>query len=181
MRLFRPSEEMLVERSMTGSGRAQQALYKLYYGYAMSLAMRFFDDEGVAMEVVNDSFLKVFSDNKKGGEIVHFRSWFRKLVINTAIDRYRKEVRIMDDVSLEQIGDVAIDGEQIASANVEDIYKMLHALPPFQRIIFVLYEIEGYSHDEIGQKLGMGVNTSRSHLFRAKKQLKKELNSLWNA
>jgi RNA polymerase sigma-70 factor (ECF subfamily) len=160
--------------------RSQEFIYKKYYGYMMAVAIRYLRDEVEAEDVVNESFVKIF---RKIGEFVYpededvidkaFRSWIARITVNTSIDklRVRKEAESLDDVSA---SDLAVHAVSVSTALEEqDILKLLNLLPHIQRTIFNLYEIEGYSHQEISKMLDVPESTSRTYLTRAKVKLRK--------
>lgn len=154
--------------------KAKKALYKRYYSYSFSVALRYAVSEQLAAEIVNDSFVKLFKNLKDFKQDGSLKSWFRRIIINTAIDHYRKEKRHLENVSIEEPSALPDEYEDIISAlTVKDILKLLEMLSEDQRIIFNLYEIENYSHKEIGEILDISVGTSRSYLSRAKARLQK--------
>lgn len=147
-------------------------LYKQFFGYAFNVAMIYTKQHDGAVEVVNDSFMKVFSDISSFNFSNTFKSWLRRIVINTAIDRFRKEHKhtyFKDSLSL-YIADETVD--VISAITADDVLALLNKLPEIQKIIFVLYEIEGYNHEEIGEKLKIPASSSRVYLTRAKKKLR---------
>lgn len=95
-----------------------------------------------------------------------------RIVVNTAIDYYRKEHKYDNHVPIEKANKEENDFDAIDQLNTEDILKLLQELPSHYRVVFNLYEIEGYSHDEIGEMLKIPVGTSKSHLSRAKQRLR---------
>ena len=150
----------------------QEKLYKQFYGFAMSIGLRYSNSREEAKEIVNDSFVKVFSALDKYDPKLSFKAWIRRIVINTSIDHYRKEVKHsfhldLDDPSVQDLNFEAID--QLC---YEDVIKLLNELPEIHRIAFNLYEIEGYSHDEIAEVLNITASSSRVYLMRAKKTLR---------
>lgn len=167
-------EIRLINGCKKGRSKSQEELYKHFYGYAMSICLRYASNKEEAKEILNDSFLKVFSkleqfDNKRS-----FRGWLRRIVINTAIDYYRRNEKHRGNYSIDdsffEISET--DENVIDKLSAEDIMKLVQSLPESYRMTFNLYEVEGYSHDEIGEKLNVPVGTSRSNLSRAKKQLR---------
>jgi RNA polymerase sigma factor (sigma-70 family) len=122
--------------------------------------------------MLNDSFLKVFRNLKKYDEKLPFRAWFRKIIVNTAIDYYRKNARIMPTLEIEEAENESFDINQVDNLNYEALKKLLDDLPELQRLVFNLYEIEGFTHQEIAGKLDLTESTSRSYLTRAKKKLR---------
>jgi len=163
----------LIRRCATGDVRAQELLYKRYFSFAMSVCIRYTKDEYEAMEIVNDSYMKVLGNIKEFEGSKPFRSWYGRILVNSAIDNYRRNTR---HPSYMQITDLEITEEQEPGIDKElsakDILSLFSQLPDNYRITFNLFEIEGYSHEEIGQKLGISTSTSRSNLARAKKMLR---------
>lgn len=158
----------------------QELLYRQYYGYGMSISLRYSANKDEATEILNDSFLKVFDNISKFKTDLSFKSWFRRIVINTSIDYYRKNVKFNNTDSIDDIFITeTIDNNVIDELNAEDILKLLNQLPEIYRFTFNMYEIEGYKHEEIAEKLNITTSTSRSNLTRAKKMLKNLLENIY--
>ena len=87
------SDSDLVKRCAEGDIRSQEFLYRRYFSFAMSICIRYTRDEGEAMEVVNDSYLKVLDSLQEYDHSRPFRSWYGKILVNTAIDSYRKNLK----------------------------------------------------------------------------------------
>ncbi len=152
--------------------KAQEKLYKSFYGYAMSIALSYAGSPDEAADILNEAFLKVFKHIKKYKPESAFKSWLRRIVVNTAIDHYRSNKRFQANVEIEQAGAQEYEASVIDQLNAQDILSLLQELPENYRITFMLYEIEGYSHEEIGERLSVSESTSRSNLTRAKKKLR---------
>ena len=101
-----------------------------------------------------------------------FKAWVRRIVINTSIDYYRRDKENGIEISIELAYDEPVDESVIDTLNAEDIIKLINSLPMKYRYTFSLFEIEGFSHDEIATQLGITESTSRSYLTRAKKMLR---------
>ena len=155
-----------------GDLKAQEYLFKQYYGYVMSIAMRFSSCHDNALEIANDSFLKIFMEIDSHQIDKEFRAWVRKIVINTAIDYYRRDKKNSIEIPIEAASNETADASVIDSLNAEEIVKLINSLPKKYRYTFSLFEIEGFSHDEIARQLGITAGTSRSNLARAKKMLR---------
>jgi len=156
-----------------GDLKAQESLCKQYYGYVMSIALRFSSCHDNALEIANDSFLKIFRKIASYQIDKEFKTWVRKIVINTATDYYRKDKKNSIEVSIEAAYNEPVDQSVIDNLNAEEIIKLINSLPVTYRYIFSLFEIEGYSHDEIALQLGIKASASRTNLTRAKKMLRK--------
>lgn len=160
----------MLNRCSLGDRKAQEHLYRSYYGYAMSIALRYSCSREMAEEIVNDSFLKVFTKLESHQYDKSFKAWLRKIVINTAIDHNRRNIKALDTIELrEPLHEIPDSEENFPKA--EEIIALLHKLAPMYRMVFNLYIMEDYSHEEIAQQLNISVNTSRANLSRAKERI----------
>ncbi len=153
--------------------KSQEALYKTYYAYSMSICLRYAPDQDEAVDIMNDAFIKVFESIKNYDPKSSFISWLRRIIINTAIDNYRKSMLDRKYITYSDNETMAIDTNSVDSLELEDIMLILNKLPEQQRVVFNLYEIEGYSHKEIAEKFDISEETSRAYLSRAKQNIRK--------
>lgn len=158
----------------------QEMLYGKFYAYGMSITLRYTKSREEAVEVLNDSFLKVFENIKKFDSDKSFKSWFRQITVNTSIDHYRKCKRLIQTDEINEHHIEYFEESQINDLEVDDILKLLNQLPENYRMIFNLYEIEGYDHNEIAEKIGISAGTSRSGLSRAKVMLRELFKKQYN-
>ena len=170
------AEEEIISQCKTGSLKYQELLYKHFYGYAMGISLRYSLNRDVALEVVNDAFIKVFNAIRNFNSDKPFKAWLRTILVNTAIDRRRKDLKFQLNVELENAMPV-ISANAIDTLSVQDILKMMKELPPIQMTIFNLYEMDGYNHDEIAQILNIPASSSRVYLSRAKEKLRTAIRS----
>ena len=147
-------------------------LYRRFYGFAMSVCLRYAAGRNDALEILNDGFMKVFTNIEKHDQDRPFKNWFRKILVNTALDRFRAGKRFRISITIDEV-EVAGEPELTNWMEAEEILELLSDLPESYRLIFNLYEVEGYSHDEIAGMLDIAPGTSRSHLSRAKMMLRK--------
>ena len=150
----------------------QEILYSQFYAYGMSITLRYTKNREEAIEVLNDSFLKVYENIKKFDKEKSFKSWFRQITVNTSIDYYRKSKRMILTDDIDNYESATFDTTEINELEVEDILKLLNSIPEHYAIVFNLYEIEGFDHKEIAEKLNISDSTSRANLSRAKKMLR---------
>ncbi len=156
-----------------GDLKAQEELCKQYYGYVMSVAIRFSSCHDNALEIANDSFLKIFRKIRSYQIDKEFKPWIRKIVINTAVDHYRKDKKNNVEIPIEAAYNEPVNESVMDSLNAEEIIRLINSLPANYRYTFSLFEIEGYSHDEIARQLGITAGASRTYLTRAKEMLRK--------
>ncbi len=165
-------DSKLLKACKKGKIKSQEMLYKQFYAYGMSISLRYAYNRDEAAEVLNDSFLKVFGNIHKYNQAQSFKAWLRKIIINTAIDYYRKNKKHHELLDVEVTDIELIDYDIIEQFEIEDLQILLAELPENYRITFNLYEIEGYNHDEIAELLKIVPSTSRSNLTRAKAMLR---------
>jgi RNA polymerase sigma-70 factor (ECF subfamily) len=168
----RVAEDELIRQCKAGSLKYQELLYKQFYGYAMGIGLRYSPNRDDALEIVNDAFIKAF--NSMGGYDITkpFKAWLRTIVVNTAIDRRRKELKFQLNIELENAGPLVGHLNAIDNLNAQDILNLMKKLPAIQLAIFNLYEIDGYNHDEIAGMLSIPASSSRVYLSRAKEKLR---------
>lgn len=174
-------EKMLAEvikRCQDKDIKSQERLYKEYYGYVLGVALSYTSVKDDAIEVVNDSFMKVFKNIQTFKTSKPFKPWLRRITINTAIDKARSNKRLQNHIALnglEKDSSVNIEAE----LNAKQIYKLLDELPDLLRFVFNMYEIEGYSHREISEKLEIAESSSRTYLTRAKAELRQNYRNIF--
>ena len=168
----RITEDEIISQCKKGSLKYQELLYKQFYGYAMGISVRYSINRDDALEAVNDAFIKVFKSIGSYDPEKPFKAWLRSIIVNTAIDRRRKELKFQLNVELENATPISNNVGVIENLNAGDILNMMKTLPPIQQAIFNMYEIDGYSHDEISALLNVPVSSSRVYLSRAKEKLR---------
>jgi len=155
--------------------RSQKDLYKLYYGYSMRICLRYAKSKDEAVEMVNDGFMKVFTNLHRYDRERSFNAWLSTIMINTSIDYYRAKLRQLQMEELNANHELE-DSENILShLNYEELIKLVQRLSHAYRTVFNLFAIDGYSHEEIATMLSISVGTSKSNLFKARESLKKML------
>jgi len=152
---------------------SQKELYEKFYAYGMSITLRYADSRDQGVEILNDSFMKVFENIRKFDSERPFKPWLRRIIINTAIDHYHRNKKVRELSNYEITENSMAEDEKILSGiSYEEIIDMMQELSPAYRAVFNLHVIEGFSHEEIAEKLGISVGTSKSNLSKAKKNLR---------
>ena len=154
---------------------AQKLLYQHFYAYGLSICIRYAKDRDEASGILNDAFMNVFSNIKKFSIDRPFKPWFRKIVVNSSVNHFKRSVRRAKTTSIDYLNEVASEESANAAIEYAEIIDMIQQLPLGYRTIFNLYVIEGYKHEEIAEMLGINVGTSKSNLFKAKNKLRKIL------
>jgi len=173
-------DKSLITGCIENKKNAQEELYKKFYGYAMGISMPYLSGEDEAMEVVNDGFMKVFNNIKQYNTELSFKGWLRKIMINTAIDFYRKNKKHMYHMDTSELEISEFRDEIIDSISVNEIVHMIQDLPPAYKLVFNLYVLEGYQHNEISEMLHISIGTSKSNLAKARSKLKLAIKSLYS-
>ena len=155
--------------------RDQRALYERYYGYCLKIVFRYIYRYDKAVDVVNDGFVKIFRkldtfhyDQSSKIEMI-LMGWMRTIMINTAIDQLRKD-NFMPEIGMVNEGVWIEDKSQSAEQAIlyKDIINEVKKLPPTYRIVFNMYVIDGFTHQEIANQLKIAVGTSKSNLSKAR-------------
>ena len=164
---------LMLQGCHQGNRNSQRKLYEHFYGYAMSVCLRYSRHREEAVEILNDAFLKAFTHLDKYDPAHLFRPWLRRILINSAIDYYRRNQHI--PIHIEMTAAHALISEEMPLPNIseeEDVLPILRELSPAYRLVFNLYVMEGYTHQEIAEMLGIDARTSRSNLLRAKENIR---------
>lgn len=161
--------------------QSQKMFYKHFFGYAMSVCLRYTRDRNEATEVLNEGFLKVFKKLRLYDPEKPMKAWIRRIMINTAIDYYRANKRHEgSSEQLENALEISIEESAISSLSYKEILGEVQHLTPAYRSVFNLYVIDGFNHEEIAGQLDISVGTSKSNLSRARGILKKRLAKLYD-
>jgi len=134
----------------------------------MGICLRYAHDREEAKEILQEGFIKVFRYIEQFKFEGNLLSWIKKIVVNTAIDNYRKLNSQPEQISIEPNISIEIEDNIISKLSNDDIIACINKLPAGYRTIFNLFVIEGFSHKEISEKLGISEGTSKSQLFKAK-------------
>lgn len=158
-----------------GDRNSIDKLYKEFYAYAMGICLRYSRTREEALEIVNDGFMKIFKKLDRYSQGLSFKGWLRKVMINSAIDYYRRNEKHYHSL------DISYGKYETSAATIldklseQDIIEAVQRLPPSYRMVFNLFVIEGYHHEEIANQLGISVGTSKSNLAIARNKLQKTL------
>ena len=168
-------EKNLIQACLQHKEKAQTELYDLYKAKMYAVCLRYGRNEAEANDFLVEGFYKVFRDLHQFNYQSPIEYWIKKVIINTALMTLRKKE--VPTVSTNELTDnkYAQAPEIWQQLEVESILKAIQKLPQGYRTIFNLYAIEGYSHKEISNLLGISESTSRSQYTRAKKVLQELL------
>ncbi len=168
------TEKELVDGCIRNDRACQELLYKKYFSRMMSMVFRYTEDREVAMEIVNNGFLRVFKKLDTFGFKGSLEGWIRKLVYHSVSEYFKKHSKYLQFLVFEEKEEQTED-HTLSQLFVEDILKLVETLPPATKEVFRLYAIEGFSHIEISKEVNISIGTSKWHLSTARKQLQQLL------
>jgi RNA polymerase sigma-70 factor (ECF subfamily) len=169
------TDQELVQGVLNGSPTHQRALYQKYSVPMFRVVLRFARDRSEAEDMLQDGFIRVFRDMAQFRGEGALGGWIRRIMVNTALSHLRKQRDFLRDTPDYSPFENLLRTEEDFAANLdaETLLGYLQRLPPGYRAVFNLYVIEGFSHEEIAQQLGISVGTSKSQLFKAREYLKR--------
>jgi RNA polymerase sigma-70 factor (ECF subfamily) len=151
---------------------SQKMLYKTFYGFSMGICLRYANNREEAAEVMNQGFFKVFTRIGSYDPSRPFKAWLGRVMINVSIDYYRSNIKTAFQEDLDKADEISNHELPDRKLHYDDLIAMVHKLPNAYRTVFNLYAIEGYTHEEIGEMLGISSGTSKSNLHKARHKLK---------
>ena len=171
-----------IEKCAMNNRESQKKIYSSFYGYAMAVCDRYTNSQEDAVEILNDGFLKIFKEIHRykpaySDVVSSFKGWLRKIMVYTAIDHFRKNQKHQFTTDLDNgVIQVSSGGENaLDKISYEEIIRSIQDLTPGYRTVLNLFIIEGFTHEEISEKLGISIGTSKSNLAKARRQLQKIL------
>ena len=165
----------LLDGCKAGNRQAQEMLYRQTASKMLAVCMRYAKDKMEAEDVLQMGYIKIFqkiNDFKQEGS---FEGWMRRVMVNTAIESYRKNLRMLNVVQIDEAYEQPSTGFDFSSLGMQDLLKVIQKLADGYRVVFNMYIIEGYSHKEIAETLGISESASKSQLSRARAILQKEI------
>lgn len=163
----------IIEKCKNGNNIAREQLYKMFSARMFAVSIQYSRNKTEAEDNFQDSFIKVFESIRQYTGKGSFEGWMRRIFINTALEKYRKEHPIQ---LVEEYPDVEVeDIDENINIPEDSLLEFISQLPEKYRLVFNLYAIEGCSHKEIAKQMGISEGTSKSNLARAREILKKKI------
>ena len=162
------SESDLIKGCLEGDRRAQEYLYQRFSPKMYGVCLRYAGKAEDAQDILQDGFVKIFKNLHMYRGDGSFEGWIRRIFVNTAIEHYRRQVNLYP---VTENHESLLETKEISafdSLSVKDLMKIVQQLSPGYRTVFNLYVVEGYSHKEIAEMIGISEGTSKSQLARAK-------------
>jgi len=171
------NEQELVNGCKQRNRLAQKQLYDVFGGKLFAICMRYTKNRSDAEDVLQDAFIKIYENISSFRNDSPLEYWLRSVVVNTALNhlRQQKYLKDLDDIEVYENG-IADREVTLGDFQMQQLMGLIHELPPGCQVIFNLYAIEGYQHNEIAQKLGISEGTSKSQYARARGILQQKLN-----
>jgi RNA polymerase sigma-70 factor (ECF subfamily) len=171
LKLFTKSkseEEKLIEGCVAGKREMQRNLYDLYSKKMMAVCLRYAPTTFEAEDIMQEAFVKVFSNIEKFKRDCPLEYWIRKIMVNTALKHLRAKQLLTVSHEAEEVNNLASQDFSLTGYSLDELLGMIQSLAPRYRMVFNLYAIEGYNHKEIGEMLGITEGTSKSQYSRAR-------------
>ena len=174
----------LIKVCKKGDRKAQEELYKQCFSPLINICYRFANNKDDAAILLNESFFRILQNIEKQNSNIPFMAWARRITVNYCINEYRKDktrkkyVEVTDDETLSRYSDTEIeldDSGEYSSEILEIVKKEVYNLPSTTQEVFQLFILDGLSHKEIADSLGMQEGTSKWHVNNARKKLKEVL------
>lgn len=170
------SEEEIIEGCKKGNKKSQKLLFDLYSKKYYGICLRYFKNSNEAEDALQEGFIRIFNSIDKFRFEGSFEGWMRRIIVNTTLNFYKANLKHYYNTDYDEIEETfEDDNTNYDGLTVELMLETIKGLPDGYRLVFNLFEIEGYSHKEIAEMLGISINTSKSQLMKAKKVLQKKL------
>jgi RNA polymerase sigma-70 factor (ECF subfamily) len=163
--------EILITDCKAGKREAQSRLYQLYAPMLFGVCLRYSRDRTEAEDSLHEGFVLIFNKIDQFAFKGSFEGWMKKIMVNLSLEkcRTRFKMQTVEDISI--YDSKSADADVYADMNAAKLLELIQNLPPQYRLVFNMYAIDGYSHKEISQELGIAEGTSKSNLARARKIL----------
>ncbi|MCB0733934.1 MAG: RNA polymerase sigma factor [Bacteroidetes bacterium] len=168
------TERRLIEACLGGDSSAFEQIYKQLSEKMYMVSLRYTQNDSDAQDVLQEAFIRIYKNLNRFKFQGSFEGWCRRIVVNSSIELIRKRNRHQFD-DIEQTEAIALDPKSISKLTMQELLGLIRQLPDGYRTVFNMYVIEGYSHKEIGETLGISENTSKTQLFKARQALQKKL------
>jgi RNA polymerase sigma-70 factor (ECF subfamily) len=167
------SLDQLILNCKKNDAKAQSQIYKLFSGTLFSICLKYSRNRAEAQDTLHDAFIIVFKKIEQYKHKGSFEGWLKRVTVTTALQKFRSK-GVLEIVNEEQIEDVSleIDEEQVS---LDFLLKIIQELPDRYRLVFNLYVLDGFSHNEVAEMLSISSGTSKSNLARARHILKQKI------
>ncbi len=172
------NEHELIRGCLRGSAQCQRDLYERFAGKMYAVCLRYARTREDAADILQEGFLKVFSKMGQFQFQGSFEGWVRRVMVNTALRAYQKQRYEFEQTGFERLPELPVEPDAVALLSESELLDIVRKLPDGYRAVFNLVAIEGYSHAEAANVLGIQESTSRSQLTKARRHLEEEVGKL---
>lgn len=173
---MRTTEKELIKRCLDNDNAALKELYDAYAPKMFGVCLRYAKNEMEAEDILQDGFIKIFSNLHRFKYEGSFEGWLRRTFVNTAINNYKKNLKHAREMDIDDVEAENLKDEKVLDRiSADEILAIVQSLPEGYKVVFNLNVIEGYTHKMIGQMLNVSENTSKSQLLRAKRLLREKI------
>jgi len=160
---------------MRGSAQCQRQLYERFAGKMYAVCLRYARTPSDAADILQEGFIKVFTKMSQYQFQGSFEGWIRRIMVNTALRTYQRQRFDQESSGYETLPESPVEADAIASLSEAELLNLINKLPDGYRIVFNMVAIEGFSHAEVAETLGIQESTSRSQLTKARRWLTEQL------
>jgi len=169
--------EQLIQGCIRNERGSQEKLYRLFYPKMMALVRRYIDHEMQAEEIMNNGFLRAFQKVKQYNFQGSFEGWLRKIIFHAVADYVKQNTRYTDKILLIE-KDEFVHKDHADKLYYDQLVQLVQMLPDATRTVFNMYVMEGFTHKEIGNILGISEGTSKWHLSEGRRILKEKIEKM---
>ena len=169
------TEKQLIEDCLKGNARSQRRLFQRFAGKMMTVCRRYACDQNEAEDMLQDAFIKVFTYLGQYRFEAPLEAWVRRIVVHSALKVLEKRRIRFTDIGIEADMIPSREVDALDALSAGELMKLIGALPDGYRVVFNLYVVEGFDHNEIAALLNISPATSRSQLLKARRALRDQL------
>jgi len=171
--------ESLIKNCQKGKSKAMEQVYREYSPKLFAVCLRYSGGYAQAQDLLQDGFIKIFKNITSFKFKGSFEGWMSRIIVNTALETFRIEKKMpLDELKVEVYDEAVYDKDDsiMEQVPIDELFSMIHDLPEQYRMVFSLYVLDSYRHNEIAYELNISVGTSKSNLSRARVILQKKVN-----
>jgi RNA polymerase sigma-70 factor (ECF subfamily) len=173
------SDIQLVKKCLAGKADAQELLYRRYASRMFGVCLRYAKNKMEAEDIMQEAFIKVYQNLKNFRNEGSLEGWVRRIMVNTSINYYKSNLKYLQTMDIDDVShQESFSVESSDNIELKTLLNLIQRLPEGYRVVFNMYVIEGYSHKEIADALGISENTSKSQLSRARKALQAKIEKI---
>ncbi|MEI7595555.1 MAG: sigma-70 family RNA polymerase sigma factor [Bacteroidota bacterium] len=172
-------EKLLIKQCIDGHSNAQELLYRRFASKMLGVCMRYANSRMEAEDILQEGFIKIFNNLDKFQFNGSLEGWVRRIMVNSALTHYKANIKYIQSIEYDSACCEEVSKSEILeSINTKELLKLIQTMPEGYKMVFNMFAIEGYSHKEIGELMGISESTSKSQLSRARVYLQEKIKKL---